>query len=417
MVSFLGSLRAGLRMRARDTFAAMQHPNYRLWAGGQFVSSIGGWMQSTAQGYLIYELTQSTAYLGYVSFTWGIPIWLFTLYGGVIADRVSRRTMLMITNAVMMTLSLVISVLVFTNVIQAWHILLMAFISGTANAFDGPSRNGFIMELVGRDDLTNAIALNATIFHLATVLGPAVGGVAYALLGPGWCFAANALSFTAMLFALSRMNIPAHVPRARVGSALAELREGIQYSWNNTATRTLLLNLVVYAVFGFSLMTLVPAWAVDVLGGDVRLNGGLLSARGIGSLVGALMVASLGRRGARGRMLSLATLILPISTLIFAQLRWIPASMALFAVMGWGMLVWGNISNALLQTEAPDELRGRVMGIFVLILFGGQPLGSLFIGALASQIGPPLAASIFGAVVLASSILTWFRAPVLRAMR
>ena len=413
----LSDSRAGLRLRALDTFAAMRHPNYRIWSVGQFISSIGGWMQNTAQGYLIYDLTQSTAYLGYVSFAWGVPIWLFSLYGGVVADRVSRRTMLFFTNTLLMSLSFIISGLIFAGVVQPWHILVMAVLSGVANAFDGPSRNGFIMELVGREDLTNAIALNATIFHLATILGPAVGGLAYAVLGPGWCFAANGLSFVAMLFALWRMHLPAHAVRQRAASALMELREGIQYALGHETIRTLLINLAVFAIFGFSLTTIIPAWAVDVLGGDVQTNGLLLSARGVGSLVAALLIASTGRKGIRGPLLSMAMLILPAATLIFAQLHWLPVSLVLMAMMGLGMLIWGNVTNALLQTEAPDELRGRVMGLFVLILFGGQPLGGLLIGNLAAQIGAPLAVTVFGMIVLGSSLMTWLRAPFLRRLK
>jgi len=415
-VSISARIQARILLSTADTFAAMRHANYRIWASGQFISSIGGWMQNTAQGYLIYELTQSTAYLGYVGFAWGVPIWLFSLYGGVVADRVSRRAMLMLTNSVLMSLSFILSILIFTHTIQPWHILVTAFISGVANAFDGPSRNGFVVELVGREDLTNAIALNATIFHLATVMGPAVGGVAYALLGPGWCFAANATAFTAMIYALWRIRVPAHAPRVRGASALVELREGIHYAVANPTIRVLLINLAVYAMFGFSLMTLIPAWAVDVLGGDVRLNGLLLSARGIGSLIAALMIASLGRRGMRGRLLNLSTFILPLATLVFAQLRWIPVSLVLIAFMGWGMLVWGNVTNALLQTETPDELRGRVMGLFVLLLFGFQPLGALVVGNLAEQIGAPVAATIYAAIVLVAALVTWLRAPFFRKL-
>jgi MFS family permease len=415
-MSLFLNVRARMRSGTADTFAAMRHPNYRIWSAGQFISAMGGWMQNTAQGYLIYDLTQSTTYLGLVSFAWGVPIWLFTLYGGVVADRVARRTLLLVTNSVMLSLSLCVSILIFAGVIQPWHILVMAFCSGVTNAFDGPSRNGFVMDLVGREDLTNAIALNATIFHLATILGPAMGGLAYAALGPGWCFATNATAFAAMLFALWRLRIPPHVPRVRTASAFAELSEGIRYSMQNLTIRTLLINLALFAMFGFSLMTLLPAWAVDVLGGDVRTNGLLLSARGVGSLIAALMVASLGRRGVRGRLLTMGTFILPLATLVFAQLRWVPASLALLAFMGWGMLVWGNVSNALLQTEAPDELRGRIMGLFVLILFGFQPLGALLVGSLAAQIGAPASATIFGAIVLLTALVTWLRAPFLRRL-
>lgn len=415
-MSLLATVRARMRAGTADTFAAMRHANYRIWSAGQFISAMGGWMQNTAQGYLIYDLTQSTTYLGLVSFAWGVPIWLFTLYGGVVADRVARRTLLLVTNSVMMSLSLGVSILIFSGVIQPWHILVMAFCSGVTNAFDGPSRNGFVMDLVGREDLTNAIALNATIFHLATILGPALGGLAYAALGPGWCFATNATAFAAMLFALWRLRIPPFVPRIRTASALMELREGIRYSMQNLTIRVLLINLALYAMFGFSLMTLLPAWAVDVLGGDVRTNGLLLSARGVGSLIAALMIASLGRRGIRGRLLTLGTFILPVATLVFAQLRWVPGSLVLLAFMGWGMLVWGNVSNALLQTEAPDELRGRIMGLFVLILFGFQPLGALLVGSLAGQIGAPASATIFGAIVLLTALVTWLRAPFVQKL-
>lgn len=411
------TLRAGLQTLSTNTFAAMRHANYRLWSAGSFIAAIGGWMQNTAQGYLIYDLTQSTTYLGLVSFFWGVPIWLFTLYGGVIADRFPWRTLLVITNAVLMTLSLILSALIFMNLVQPWHILVMALISGTVNAFDGPARNGFVLELVGHEDMSNAIALNATIFHLATVLGPAVGGIAYAALGPGWCFAANGLAFVAMLFALWRMKIAPFIPRVVKSSAFQDLRDGIRYSLENQHIRALLINLSVFALFGFSLMTLMPAWAVDVLGGDVRLNGLLLSARGVGSLVGALMIASLGQKNSRGWMLSVATFVLPVAVLIFAQLRWIPGTLFLLAFVGWGMLVWGNVTNALLQTEAPDELRGRVMALFVLLLFGLQPVGALLVGNLASVIGAPWAATLFAGLVLLGSIFTWLHAPFLRRLK
>ena len=246
--------------------------------------------------------------------------------------------------------------------------------------------------------------------------GEPAGGLAYAALGPGWCFATNAIAFAAMLFALWRLHIPAFVPRIRTGSAMMELREGIRYSMQNLTIRVLLINLALFAMFGFSLMTLLPAWAVDVLGGDVRTNGLLLSARGVGSLIAALMVASLGRRGIRGRLLTLGTFILPLAILVFAQLRWVPGSLVLLAFMGWGMLVWGNVSNALLQTEAPDELRGRIMALFVLILFGFQPLGALLVGSLAAQIGAPASATIFGAIVLLTALVTWLRAPFVQKL-
>jgi MFS family permease len=184
------------------TFAALKHSNYRLWFQGQLVSLFGTWMQTTAQGFLVFELTHSPEYLGYVGFAAGIPTWLFTLYGGVIADRVPRRTLLTVTQTSMMVLAFILAGLVFSHLVQPWHILALAFLLGVANSFDAPARQAFVGEMVAREDLTNAIALNATMFHMATAVGPAVAGFTYALFGPGWCFTLNGLSFIAVIAAL-----------------------------------------------------------------------------------------------------------------------------------------------------------------------------------------------------------------------
>jgi predicted MFS family arabinose efflux permease len=397
-------------------FAAFSVPNYRLWAVGSFISAVGGWMQSTAQGYLIFDLTRDPAYLGYVSFCFGIPIWLFTLYSGVIADRISRRKVLLVTNTVMMMLAALMAGLVLSGLVRPWHILVMAFLLGTANAFDAPARQGFVMDLVGREHLTNAVGLNASIFHLATMIGPAVGGLAYASLGAGYCFAANAVSFVGLLTMLGRMQLPAHIPRVRVTSAGVELLEGLRYVARDRTARVLLLNLVAVALFGFSTLSLIPAWAVNVLGGDVRLNGLLLSMRGVGSLGGALLVAFIGSRGLRGRILAAATLLLPAGLLVFSQMRSVPYALISLAVVGAGLLMWVNTSNALLQTETPDGLRGRVMGLFVLVMFGGNPLGSLFLASLASRLGEPVAVAAAGSIILTVSALTWLRASFLRRL-
>jgi len=184
-----------LNNRYKDTFAALQYPNYRLWFIGQLVSLVGTWMQSTAQGFLIFDLTHSAAFLGYVSFAAGVPTWLLTLYGGLIADRVPRRKLLIMTQTTMMVLAAVLAFLSFTHRVQPWHIIVLAAFLGIANAFDAPARQSFVAEMVDRKDLTNAIALNATMFNLGVVVGPAVAGLVYAWLGPSWCFTINSISF------------------------------------------------------------------------------------------------------------------------------------------------------------------------------------------------------------------------------
>ncbi len=401
----------------QQTFAALRHPNYRLWFLGQLVSLAGSWMQTTAQGFLVFELTQSPAFLGYVGFAAGIPSWVFILYGGVIADRVPRRAMIMVAQSVMMVLAFALAGLVVTGLVQPWHVIVLALLNGVANAFDAPARQAFVVELVERDDLTNAIALNSTMFNAAAVVGPAIAGVVYALLGPAWCFTINGFSYLAVIAALLAMRLPAFLPKPRVGSTKDQVRLGLSYVKGEHVTRTLILNMAVVGLFGISLVTLFPAWSVNVLGGDVRTNGLLLSARGLGAMSGALMIASLGQRAARGRVWTIGSFVLPVAMAAFAAARWLPLSLVLLVCLGWGFMVVANSSNALVQTRVPDELRGRVMSIFTLTFFGGMPLGSLLAGAMAQRIGEPTTVLINASVVLLASTLIWWRLPYIRKLR
>src|SRR5271157_3927369 len=209
------------------TFAALDFPNYRLWFFGQMTSLFGTWMQSTAQGYLVYELTRSERYLGYVGFSSGIAAWMFLLYGGAMADRIPRRSLLVVTQALSMLLALILAALTFLRVVAPWHIIVLAFSLGVVNAFDAPARQSFVVDMVDKRVLTNAIALNSTMFNTAMVVGPSVGGLAYAFFGPGWCFVINGLSFVAVIAALLAMKLPAWTPRPRAENTLAEIREGL----------------------------------------------------------------------------------------------------------------------------------------------------------------------------------------------
>ncbi len=399
-----------------QTFAALDSPNYRLWFGGQLVSLAGTWMQTTAQGYLVYELTRSPVFLGYVGFAAGLPSWVFTLYAGVIADRVSRRNLLIVTQVAMMVLAFVLAGLVFAGLVQPWHIVVLALLLGIANAFDAPARQAFVVELVDRKNLTNAIALNSTMFNAATVVGPALAGVVYAVLGPAWCFTINALSFLAVILALLLMDLPRAQRKAQSTTTTADLREGLRYTASQPVIRTLVLNVGVISLFGISLMTLLPAWSVDVLGGDVRTNALLVSARGLGALAGALMIASLGDRGVRGKMWTIGGMLLPVAMVLFALVRVIPLSVATLVIVGWSFMVSVNTSNALVQTSIPDELRGRVMGIYVLVFFGAFPLGSLWVGQMAHWLGAPATLMINAAVLAAVAAVIWARLPHMRRL-
>ncbi len=399
---------------AHGTFAALQQPNYRLWFFGQMVSVIGTWMQATAQGYLIYSITGSAASLGIISFISGVPTWLFTLYGGVIADRIARRTLLIITQSIMMLLALIMAVLVFTNVIQSWHIGVLAFMLGVANAFDAPTRLSFIRELVDREHMTNAIALNATMFNIGTIIGPAIGGLTYAAFGPGWCFTINGISFLAVIYNLSRMNLIEHVIPASTGNTLLELKEGIRYVWHHKVIRALIFNVGAVSLFGFGLVALLPAWAVVTLHGDVTTNAWLLSARGAGSLIGALILASLGSRRIRGKLWAISFLLVPVMWILFAWVTQLTLSLVILGGVGLVIIIMVNLTNAMVQMQVDDALRGRVMGIYTMIFFGLTPVGSLLAGIMADQIGEQWTVAISGIVLLAVAIFSWIRMPYLR---
>jgi MFS family permease len=400
-----------------QTFAALKHPNYRLWFAGQLVSLFGTWMQTTAQGYLVYQLTGSPVYLGYVGFAAGVPSWLFMLYGGLTADRMSRRKLLILTQTFMMLLAFTLAALVFTGLVQPWHIISLAFLLGTANAFDAPARQAFVRELVERDDMTNAIALNSSMFNMAAVIGPAVAGITYALFGPAWCFTINGLTFIAVISALLLMHIRVGPVHERMQSAFQEILTGFRYVSGEPVIRTMIVNLAVVSLFGLGFITLMPAWSVDVLGGNASTNGYLFSARGSGALTGALMIASLGRISYRGRLMTIGSFVMPVMLVLFSTTRWLPMSMLALVGVGWGFMVMLNTSNALVQTHIPDELRGRVMGIYTLTFFGLMPVGSLLNGALAARIEAPTTVLINGIVMLLFAAGVWLRVPSLRALQ
>jgi MFS family permease len=394
-------------LRWQETFAALKHYNYRLWFYGQMVSLMGTWMQSTAQGYLIYQLTGSPAYLGLVGFAGGIPALLFTLFGGVIADRISRRNMMVITQSFMLVLAFILAVLTYRNVVQPWHIIVLAFFLGVANAFDAPARVAIVTELVSREDMTNAIALNSTMFNIATVVGPSVAGLTYAAFGPAWCFTLNGISFVAVIVALILMRIKPVIETVRRASVFADLKEGLGYVFSHRLILSLIGSIGLVSIFGMGMMTLLPAWATDILHGNVTTNGWLVSARGFGSLVSALMLAYLGNRRFRGKLWTVGAFIMPAMLFIFSWIRWLPFSLVLLVAVGWSFMMVMNNSNAMMQSHVPDHLRGRVMSIYTLVFFGAMPLGSLFAGAFAQKFNAPLTVMMSATILMLMAIAAW----------
>lgn len=392
-----------------QTFVSLRYPNYRLWFFGQMVSLMGTWMQSSVQSYLIYDLTRSTEYLGYIGLLGGLPSWFFTLYAGVVADRMPRQKLLIITQAYMMVLAALLTVLTFSGQIQPWHLLVLAFLLGIGNAFDAPARLAFITDMVeDRSDLTNAIALNGTMFTAAAMVGPAIGGLVYGWVGPGWCFLVNALSFLAVIAALMLMHLPPPLPRPAKSMAMADLIAGMRYTIDHKVIRQIVMNMGVVSILVLGMISLLPAWAVEVLHGDAATNGFLLSARGVGSLFSALTLAALGSYRGRGRLYTLSALTLPLMVGFFAFQTSLPLALVAIAAMGFMFLMHNNSANVLVQKEVEDAMRGRVMSIYTMVFFGGQPLGAPLAGWLAVAIGEPRTVQVFAALLLIyMAWMTW----------
>jgi MFS family permease len=314
----------------------------------------------------------------------------------------------------MMILAFILSFLVFTNTVKPWHIIVLAFLLGIATAFDAPTRQSFVRELVNREHMTNAIALNSSMFNLGTVVGPAIAGVTYAALGPAWCFAINGVSFIAVIIALIVMKIDRQMTRVSKVSAMVELKEGISYVLHHKIIRGLIFNMGLLSIFGNGVFTLMPAWAVEVLKGDVRMNGWLLSARGAGALIGTLIIAYIGNRKLRGKLWALGNLTLPLFWIIFSFITHAPTSLIITVFVGMTFVIAVNLTNAMIQTEVTDELRGRVMGIYVLVFFGLTPIGSLLAGVIAQRFNEQVTVLGSGIIMLGLALFVAIRMPYLR---
>lgn len=392
----------------RDTFAALKHRNFRLFFVGQLVSLTGSWMQNTAQGWLVYQMTGSKVLLGTVAAVGSLPMLLLSVWGGSVADRHPKRTVVFWTQTGMMLTAFVFAELVGTGRIQPWHILVLSALGGVAMAFDMPARQAFMVEMTSRDDLMNAVSLNSSIVNGARVVGPAVAGFLMAQVGMTWCFLLNGFSFIAVIAGLLMMRLPEFVPPAEPHSTGRHVLEGFAYVAKNRRVRILLLLFGVVGIFGWSYSVLLPAYATDVLHVGEGGYGALLSANGFGALLGALTVATFGNR-VRPRLMILGGLWLFSAMLVLlAVVRWYPLVLLCMAVGGWGMLLYFATTNTLLQTSVSDAMRGRVMGIWALVFGGMMPIGGLESGLLSQAVGVPWTIAVGGLVCAGAGLLTWW---------
>ncbi len=402
--------------RMQGTFAALRYPNFQRWFIGQALSLAGTWMQSVAQGWLVYQITGSKLALGTITAVGTIPTLFFMLPAGALADRVSKRRLLMITQIAMMISAFILAALTWLKVLQVWQIAALAFLTGIANAFDSPARLALTPMLVeDRRDLQNAIAMGSTMFNLARVVGPAIGGFVLAGLGAGWCFAINGISFVAVLIALAGMNIPSDVGRPPSHRHMfAEIGDGLRYVWQQPVVRTLTAVIGMTSIFGFSYSVLLPAYAVDVLKVGETGYGLLNAAVGVGALAGALTVASLSRRRGKGVQFTVGSLVFPLTVLAFAATRSFAVALIFMACAGVAFVIQNATSNTIIQLMAPDELRGRVMSVYSLFFFGTTPLGALFAGAVAERWSSTGAVVLGAGVTLAFALFVVFLVPAVR---
>lgn len=391
----------------RHTFASLRHRNFRLFFGGQLISLIGTWMQNTAQGWLVYELTGSRFLLGVVAAVGSAPMMLFSILGGSVADRHAKRRIILCTQTAMMIFAFVFAALVWSGRIRPWHILVLAALGGLALAFDMPARQAFMVEMTSREDLINTISLNSSMVNGARVIGPSVAGLLMARVGIATCFFFNGLSFVAVIAGLWLMRLPQFVPPQRSSSAWAHAAEGFSYVWGHRRMRTLLILFAIVGVFGWSYSVLMPAFARDVLGVGQARYGVLLSANGVGALLGALTVATIGTHVNR-RFLVLGGLwFFSAMLLLLALVRNYYLALVVLALAGWGMLLFFSTTNTLLQTSASDEMRGRVMGIWTLVFGGTTPLGGLEAGVVSHFLGVRWAVGIGAVVCALAALVVW----------
>ena len=394
-------------MSRPSAVAAFGHRNFRLFWSGQLVSLVGTWMQTVAQSWLVLTLTGDPLALGITAACQFTPVLLFGLFGGVIADALPKRRTLVVTQAVSLILALVLGVLVITRAVEVWHVYLLAVGLGLVNAVDMPVRQSFVVEMVGREDVANAVALNSAVFNGARIVGPAVAGLLIGAAGIAACFFLNALSYVAVLAAYALMRAGELRPAVRIAMAhtvhgvLGQLGEGLRYARRTPVIRLALLTLGIVAVAGMNSSVLMPVYARDVLGGDARTFGFLMAASGIGSLSSALLIAG-GLRPSL-KLVVLGATALGTALVALSLVHVTVVALPLMMVLGWSVIAMAATTNTLIQTTVPDELRGRVLSIFTTVFAGSTPIGGLIAGSIAALAGVGAALFVGGAVALGTA--------------
>lgn len=401
--------------RGASMVRALAHRDFRLFFAGQFISLIGTWMQGIAQSWLVYRLTGSSVMLGLVGFAGQIPVLLLSPMGGSLADARSRHRIVMATQAASMTLAFVLAGLTLTGTVQLWHVFVLATLLGVVNAFDIPARQAFLVQLVGRDDLMNAIALNSSMFNGARIIGPAIAGATVAAVGEGWCFFVNGASYLAVLTGLALMHPKPAPPKRPEGSTpIGRIVEGFTFVARTGPIRAILLLLGLLSLTGMSYSVLMPIFADQVLESGAWGLGILTGASGLGAMAGALMLATRHDIRGLGRWIAWSAGAFGAGLIAFSLSREFWLSSALLIPIGFAVIVETAASNTMVQSMVPDALRGRVMSVYSMMFLGMAPFGSLLAGVLADRFGAPAAVASGGVACILGAILFARELPALR---
>jgi MFS family permease len=387
----------------------MQHRNFQLFIGGQLVSLIGTWMQTTAQLWLVYRLTNSAAALGLFGFASQIPMLLLASVGGAVGDRYNRLHGVIAAQTCSMVLAFVLAALQLTHRLHEWQIILIAFLVGVVNAFDVPIRQSLFVHMVGKEDLPNAIALNSSIFNGARVIGPPIAGFAIVWIGEGWCFFLNGISFLAVIAALLAMRVTHTPPEPRKESTWQNFIQGFRFSMADLPIRSVLLLLSVLSLFGLQYSVFLPIFADSILHGGAQGMSYLMSSAGVGAVIGALYFAGRTSYTGLARWIAGTSLVCAIGLIIFSQSKFFFLSLAVIFFVGFGATVQMAATNTIVQNRVPDELRGRVMAVYATMFMGVQPIGSLIAGGVAKRVGAAATLTIFGLIMLAAALFFLFR--------
>ena len=390
-------------------FRAMQHRNFQLFIAGQLTSLIGTWMQTTAQLWLVYKLTGSAALLGVFGFASQVPMLFLSSLGGYVGDRYDRQRGVIATQTASMLLAFLLAGLTLTHLINEWELIAIAFLVGIVNAFDVPIRQAFLVQMVGKEDLPNAIALNSSIFNGARVVGPAIAGFAIALVGEGWCFFLNGLSFVAVIVALLMMRIERTEIKPSKDSPLRSFVQGFQFAMRDLPIRSSLLLLSILSLFGLQYSVFMPIFAHDILNGGARMLGLLMSAAGVGAVLGALHFAARTHYTGLARWIAATSTTCAIGLLIFSQAKVFWLCIAVLFAVGFSATSQMAATNTLIQNRVPDGLRSRVMAVYATMFMGVQPIGALIAGGMAKHIGAQNTLTVFGSLVLIGSLIFIFR--------